>query len=228
MFAKFVNLKKVSKTLVFVSILVSLLVSAMSVLAATPNPNEVVIDGSTTVYPVVRIGITQFPALFPGTIMTVYSTGSGHGQISVMNDYVDIGMSSSNCSGSNAFVPTSGGFTSGSYTLTTNSSPYNCSTLTQTAFARDGLTILVNKQKQTECGGALTTITRDQVGAIYRGEINNWSQLNGSCPSSTLTPRARIVGSGTRQSLLEMLGSARLTSTQEQATINAYGSDPSC
>jgi hypothetical protein len=142
-----------------------------------------------------------------------------------MNAYVDIGMSSSGCNTSNQYVPTSGAFTTAPYTSSGTPSPYLCNNLTDTVFARDGLTIIVNKAKQSECGGALTNITKAQIADIYKGAITNWNQLAPSCPSSTLTPRARIIGSGTRQSLFDLLGSSLLTAAQEQATIDATGLD---
>lgn len=210
-------LNKVSIVLIAISILAVAAMPLASALAFPPDPNTLKIDGSTTVYPVIRIGMTQFPAIFPGTVMDVTSTGSGHGQTSVGNAYVDMGMSSSNCSASNMKVPTSGSFITGSYTLTATNSPYQCADLTSTVVARDGLTVIVHTSKAS----CLSNITRDQIGQIYRGVITNWNQLG--CPDAPLTPRARIVGSGTRQSLLEMLGSSRLTSAQEQATITATG-----
>lgn len=215
--------RKGGRLLLVACILALLLGSTASTLAYNNDPNVLDIDGSTTVYPVVRIAMTQFPIDYPGTVMNVSATGSGHGQVSIMNAYVDIAMSSSRCSTRNEYVPTSGQFTTAPYTSSGVPSPYRCTDLTETIVARDGLTIIVNKAKQSECGGALTNITKTQIADIYKGVIKNWNQLNPSCPSSTLTPRARIIGSGTRQSLLEMLGSSLLTDAQEQATIAATG-----
>lgn len=210
--------KAASKGLIALSLLAALL-PASTALAFNSDPNVLDIDGSTTLYPVIRMAQTQFPLLFPGTTVNATSTGSGHGQTSIGNKYVDIGMSSSSCKPENMKVPNPDAFTTASYSLTTANSPLQCTNLTQTVVARDGLTIIVHVSKLA----CVTNITRDQIGAIYRGEINNWNQLNAACASETLVPRARIVGSGTRQSLLDLLGSARLTSAQEQATISATG-----
>jgi phosphate transport system substrate-binding protein len=206
-------------------ILALTLVPAATAMASNPDPNTLDIDGSTTVYPVVRMSQTQFPIDFSGTVMNVTATGSGHGQISILNGYVDIAMSSSGCGTANQFVPTSGGFTAGGYTLSTNPSPYTCAQLTDSVVARDGLSITINKSKLTECGLSSMDITKAQIVSIWTGAITNWNQLNPACPSKTLTPRARIIGSGTRQSLCDMAPFSCTTTTpgSEQATIAATG-----
>jgi phosphate transport system substrate-binding protein len=207
---------KASILLIAISILAAAVMPIASVLAFNPDPNVLDIDGSTTLFPISRVSLTQFPIAFAGTTINLYSTGSGHGQQSLANAYVDIGNSSSNCSGTK-YVPTSGGFTVASYVNTATLAPYQCGDFVDNIIARDGLSVIVHQSKLA----CITNITRDQIGQIYRGVITNWDQLG--CPSATLTPRARIVGSGTRASFIELLGSSRLTDAQEQATINATG-----
>ncbi len=55
-------------------------------------------------------------------------------------------------------------------------------------FAVDGVAVLVNDANQVE------TLTVDQVGAIYRGEITNWSEVGGDDQEITLYGRQSTSG----------------------------------
>ena len=55
-------------------------------------------------------------------------------------------------------------------------------------FAVDGVAVLVNDANQVE------TLTVDQVGAIYRGEITNWSEVGGNDQEITLYGRQSTSG----------------------------------
>ncbi len=71
----------------------------------------------------------------------------------------------------------------------------------------------------------LTNITRAQLAGIYEGSITDWADL-GWAAGGTIQPRARIVGSGTRASLLDLLKSYGLDEAEELVTCGADG-DPS-
>jgi phosphate transport system substrate-binding protein len=203
--------KTVLKGLLLASLMAAVALPLSSALAFNSDPNTLDIDGSTTVYPVVLASQTQFPIQFPGTTMNVTSTGSGHGQAYILSGQVDIAMSSSNCSDGNAG-------TNGA-----NAAIYTCSQLTDTLIGRDGITIVVNKNS---CMAAASNpdITRNQISSIYMGAITDWHTIFSNCASgSTILPRARIIGSGTRASLIDILKARTpaLTDAGEQATINA-------
>jgi phosphate transport system substrate-binding protein len=209
--------KKFGRMLIAMIVLAALLIPSISALAFNPDPSTLDIDGSTTLYPFVEASKTQFPVQFPGTIMNVTSTGSGHGQSFILSGQVDIAMSSSNCSNANAGLNGAG------------PAIYTCAQLTDTIVARDGLSILVNNTSCMATGVnvdvAMTgtgNISRNQIAAIYMGTVTDWSQVYSNC-TGVIIPRARIVGSGTRASLIDILKARTpaLTDAGEQTTINA-------
>ena len=57
------------------------------------------------------------------------------------------------------------------------------------AFAVDGLSVIVNPKN------SLKSLTMDQIGQIYRGEVTNWKQLGG--PDGPITLYGRQPNSGT-------------------------------
>jgi ABC-type phosphate transport system substrate-binding protein len=191
-----------ARFLLAASMLGALLIPWASANAATctfnpSDPNCLFFDGSTTVYPVTQGALYRFPVAFPGTNMAATSTGSGHGQSSIMGYVVDIGESSSNCADSNF-----GG----------NGIPgiYHCADLVDTIFARDAVTLIAQKNFVQNCIGTTTnvTLTKLEIQSIYEGLITTWGQLAAfaghSCASTPIVPRARIVGSGTRASFLKL------------------------
>jgi phosphate transport system substrate-binding protein len=186
---------------------------------AAPTPPPIIIDGSTTVYPINAVAQYVYAGFNPGTTFTLGYTGSGHGQTSILNDYVHIGVSSSPCSGSNAFQTTEGSYTSvaGSYHLTASPSTFTCAQVSPAgnvaAVAKDALTIIVHPSKT-----CITSITVTQTKQIWEGTITDWSALG--CPAAPLTPRARIIGSGTRASFD---GFAGIVDATEQSRIAATG-----
>lgn len=120
------NLRKVCTKLVLATLLGGTLLPSMAVSAAPAAPNAVIrIDGSTTLYPFTNASTFQFNAS-GNTAQILGYTGSGHGQTSVANTYVEVGASSSNCGAGNMFVPTSGAFTTASYATSGVTSPKTC------------------------------------------------------------------------------------------------------
>lgn len=201
------------------------IVSTLSVFAAPPPP-PILIDGSTTVYPIIDIAQYQYT---PTTAFTIYRTGSSHGQTSVMNDYVHVGVSSDICKNSKAYIPTSGGFTTDSYVSSGSPSPYNCdgsggaTALQNNPIALDGVGILVNASKWT-CiqNSAKDYITLAELATLYSATALNipqsWSTYFSAC-TGDIIPIARSTDSGTRGSFLGGIGVADAT---EVAAIDAY------
>jgi phosphate transport system substrate-binding protein len=205
--------KQLNKAVLAAAVLVVALLPVGSAFAYNSDPNVLDIDGSTTVYPVVQASMTQFPIFFPGTTMNVTSTGSGHGQAYILSGQVDIAMSSSNCSDANAG-------TNGAAAAI-----YTCSQLVDNIIARDGISMVVhNTSCMAQANAGDPSITRNQIAAIYMGQITDWNAIFSNCPTgSTIIPRARIIGSGTRASLIDILKARTpaLTDAGEQATIAA-------
>lgn len=203
---------------------------------ASSQAVTLVIDGSTTVFPVVQVSETRFPVTFPDTSLSVTSTGSGHGQISILNGLVDIGMSSSACKVSNQCVPDA---TGGACATPFQASPYTCAQLVDTQFARDAVSIVVNVNRACAFQAGAAALSKLQIQAIWEGGVISgttvvtttpptsytWGQLFPNCvgqsfANNTVVPRARIIGSGTRQSFLDLTGTL---DAAEQAKIASTG-----
>jgi phosphate transport system substrate-binding protein len=70
--------------------------------------------------------------------------------------------------------------------------------LDATAYAIDGIAIVVNKDNTTP------ELSKDQVKDIYAGTITNWEEVGG--PDSAITVITRESGSGTRDAFSEIVG----------------------
>lgn len=108
------------------------------------------ISGSTTVFPIAEKAKDAFIRLYPDLTVTVSSTGSGAGIISVGQETVDIGMSSRDLKSSE-----------------------NNLGLVKYVIAKDGIAIIVNKENKH-----VDSLTINQLKAIYKGEITNWKDLD--------------------------------------------------
>ncbi len=217
------NFRKACIKIALVAVLGSTVMQSSPAMAA--GDAVVTIDGSTTVYPVATTAQYQF-SVNGNTSSIIGFTGSGHGQTSIGNAFVDIGMSSSNCSASNMKIPNPNSFTTAAYNLTGGvNSPRQCVDLRDNQIGLDALSIIVHPSKAS----CISNITITQTQQIWQGAITNWSQLG--CPAATLIPRSRISTSGTSASFVTL---ARLCSTTaaancqagegtEEATITATG-----
>jgi phosphate transport system substrate-binding protein len=108
------------------------------------------IGGSTTVFPIVEKAKDEFVRLYPDISITVSSTGSGAGIISVAQGTVDIGMSSRDLKSSESNLG-----------------------LVKYVIAKDGIAIIVNPENTY-----IDSLTMEQLKAIYKGEITNWEDLD--------------------------------------------------
>ena len=85
---------------------------------------------------------------------------------------------------------------------------------TEIAIAIDGLSVTVNS------GNPINSLTRDQVGAIYRGEISNWSEVGG--PNLPISLYGRQPNSGTYVFFQEfVLGNKDYSNKMKQMNGNA-------
>ncbi len=197
------NFQKVYSKLALATVLLGTLLPTVTVNAATNAPSAVVtLDGSTTVYPVAIAAVYQFNTNGNSSNIIGY-TGSGHGQTSIGNGYVDVGMSSSNCSATNMKVPNPAGFTTAAYNLTGQpNSPAQCNNLVDNQIGLDALTIISHPSKASCFGSGALTLTVTQQ--IWEGVITTWNDArlggSGANCTGTIKPRARILTSGTRAS----------------------------
>jgi phosphate transport system substrate-binding protein len=128
--------------------------------------NVIDIAGSTTVQPLAEKLAIAYMNKYPGTQVNVIGGGSSTGINSVANGVVDIGASSRELMSNEASV------------------------LSQYEIALDGITIIVHPSLE------VSSLTMEQVAAIYTGKITNWKEVNG--PDLAIDVVTREAGSGTR------------------------------
>jgi phosphate transport system substrate-binding protein len=169
-----------------------------------PDPNTLKMSGSTTVYPIVETSKTRFPNTAPGAIINATQGGSGVGKTDILNGVTDVGMSSSSCSSPADDI--------------NKGTTYRCSDLTKTTVGRDAVSIIVNAN--APC--SLTSLSKTDLQQIWGTTpgYTNWNQLPGCSVNQPLRIIAREIGSGTRQSFLELIP---ITDANEQAKITAHG-----
>ena len=203
-----------------VAVILPLAVSAAGTVFAGTNQNPGVVgrlefQGSTTVGPIIQAAAADYNSYVGKTVITNDSTNidqdsSGPGRESALLHYTDIGMASSKASttlGSGVYDTSDSTFGETATGLT------EAQLLTQTDIARDGVVLIVNKSVPSD----ITQLTEAQIVDIYDGYITNWDQISGnSADNMKIVPRARIIGSGTRQSLSDQtkgMGSSSYTNT---------------
>ena len=146
-------------------------------------------QGSTTVNPIIQAASTDYNTAKGATIFTsadILANDSGNGRNALLYQDTDIAMASSTAS-------TSAGTGVGGLSQSADETP--------NVIARDGVVIIVN----TSVPADVTKITMAQLVDIYEGYDTKWSQISGnSADTMTIVPRAREIGSGTRQSLSDL------------------------
>jgi phosphate transport system substrate-binding protein len=121
--------------------------------AATTQSETLTLTGSTTVLPIAQAVADNFSATHPDANIQVSGGGSGVGIQAIINNKVDIGMSSAVVSPAQL----------------AQDSNMNIITI-----AHDGIAIIVNP------ANSVPSITLDQVKAIYNGSITSWSSVTGA------------------------------------------------
>ncbi|MBQ8002810.1 MAG: phosphate ABC transporter substrate-binding protein [Clostridia bacterium] len=134
--------------------------------AKTVLSGTVTTDGSTSMEKVIGFLSEAYMEENSKVKVTYNPTGSGSGIQAVMEGRCDIGLSSRNLKAEEAQA------------------------LTGTVVAIDGIAVIVNPDNPV---GDLTV---EQIGAIYRGEITNWSEVGGNDGPIVLI--GREAASGTR------------------------------
>lgn len=136
---------------------------------------KVATDGSTSMEKVIGALKETFEAENTGVEVTYNPTGSGSGIKAVQEGRCDIGLSSR--------------------ALKAEEEEQG---LVGTVLAYDGIAVIVNPENTVE------DLTVEQIAAIYKGEITNWSEVGGIDGEIVLI--GREAGSGTRSGFEEIVG----------------------
>ena len=136
---------------------------------------KVATDGSTSMQKVIMSLKETFEGENSGVEVTYNPTGSGSGITAVAEGRCDIGLSSRALKDAEKEQG-----------------------LVGTVLAYDGIAVIVNPENNVE------DMTIEQIAAIYKGEITNWSEVGGTDAEIVLI--GREAGSGTRGGFEEIVG----------------------
>ena len=163
-------MKKIIGMLVIGSLLAAALTGCGNTIATTSqtavSPQTVSTDGSTSLEKVIGYLSESYMAENTDTKITYNPTGSGAGIQAVSEGRCDIGLSSRDLK------------------------PEEAQNLNGTIVAIDGIAMIINPEN------LVSDLTIEQIGAIYKGEIANWSEVGGNDAPIVLI--GREAASGTR------------------------------
>jgi len=151
-----------------------LLTVALALAGCSSGTKEITEAGSTTVQPLAQELADAFIKDNPDVKITISGGGSSTGVASVADGTVDIGAASRELKDSEKGMG-----------------------LVVHVLAQDGIAIVVYPDQ------TISDLSKDQVKAIFEGEITNWSELGGA--DATITVVAREEGSGTRAAFEELV-----------------------
>jgi len=129
--------------------------------------------GSSTLLPVMAEAAKQYQRLHPGVTITVSGGGSGVGVAAMLGGSTDLGMISRS--------------------LTAAEKAQLGDRVTPVTIARDAVAVVVSGPIY-EAG--VRALSVDQIAAVYRGKIRNWSRLGG--PDRPILVIDKEAGRGTR------------------------------
>ena len=148
--------------------------------SASGRAAVVKVAGSTTVMPLVEASAEEFNRIQDGVRVSVSGGGTGVGIKNVAEGLADIAMASRDVKAEE--IATYG------------------DRFVETLVAYDAIAVVVSDPIY-EAG--ITGLSRDEVKAIYSGEVANWKEVGG--PDERIYVVAREVGSGTRDTFNEMV-----------------------
>ena len=161
-------------------------VMALSLVACGGN-SKVATDGSTSMEKVIMALKETYEGQNSGVEVTYNPTGSSAGITAVAEGRCDIGLSSR--------------------ALKAEEKEQG---LVGTVLAYDGIAVIVNPENTVE------DLTVEQIAAIYKGEITNWSEVGGMDAEIVLV--GREAGSGTRSGFEEIVGVEDLCQYRQELT----------
>jgi len=178
---------------------------------AAGKPNQIIVDGSTTVGPIAKAFAEYYKAEHPEVNITVSESGSGNGAKGLINKTIDVGDMSRFMKPNEFQAAVNNGVLPVAFTV-----------------AMDGLPILVHPSNPVK------GLTLDQVHDIFAGKIQNWKQVGG--PSQKIVKVSRDTNSGTYETFetvvmrgdkiagdTEYVGSNGAVKQRVQATPAAIG-----
>ncbi|WP_434360250.1 phosphate ABC transporter substrate-binding protein [Parasalinivibrio latis] len=159
--------------------LIGLLALAGTMAATSVSANETIsVSGSTSVTEVMEVLAETYHSLHKNTFIEVQGTGSSAGIKAAKNGTSMFGMASRE--------------------LKTSEKE---DALKETVIARDGIAIVVNS------GNTINDLTKEEIAAIYRGDITNWADVGGE--SKPIVVVTRDTASGTRGAFEDIMNLKR-------------------
>ncbi|MHA2002002.1 MAG: phosphate ABC transporter substrate-binding protein [Promethearchaeota archaeon] len=134
--------------------------------------NSLVVDGSTTVFPIGSAAAEIFMDLYPDYEISVTGTGSGTGIASLISGTVDIAMASR---------------------AMKDSEKDSLPNWNETVVAKDGISVI------THPSNPIPNLSLDEVRKIFNGTITDWSNVPGSSLSGEIVVINREETSGTHE-----------------------------
>ena len=135
---------------------------------------EIMITGSTSAEPLVTVLSDLFMEAHPDVSIAVQGNGSSAGIKAAADGTAQLGMSSRNLKDEKK------------------------DGLTPTTICMDGIAVIVNLENPVKA------LTKDQIAAIFKGEITNWKDVGGNDEEILII--SREAGSGTRSAFEEIVG----------------------
>ena len=175
----------------YISIFLAVLMMALCLTACggKEEAKSVSTDGSTSMSKVINALGEAFMENNDGVSFTYNATGSGTGIAAVKDGTCDIGLSSRYLKDSE-----------------------KAEGLQETILAIDGIAIIVHPDN------AVADLTLEQIAAIYKGEITNWSEVGGSDGEIVLMGREE--SSGTRNGFESITGTEDACKYRQELTSN--------
>ena len=150
--------------------------------------------GSTTVEPIVRAAAEAFQEMYPDVKISYDAPGSSAGVKGALAGTYSLGAASRSLKSSE---------------VEAGAVPY--------AIAKDGVAVIVNKGTVP-----MDDISRDQIIAIYAGDVTNWSELGG--PDADIVVFNRDEASGTRSCFKDAtVKEAKKDFTETAAIVTSNG-----
>ena len=159
-------------------VLASLLALSCLLPAQAKAADEIVVNGSTTVLPIMQKVSEAYMAANPNVQIALSGGGSGNGIKALLDGLANIAMSSRDIKGSEKELAAKKGINP-----------------VRTAVAVDALVPVVNPKNP------INELSLDQLKDIYTGKITNWKELGGT--DAPITLYTREDGSGTREVFVE-------------------------
>ena len=161
-------------------VLASLLALSCLLPAQAKAADEIVVNGSTTVLPIMQKVSEAYMAANPNVQIALSGGGSGNGIKALLDGLANIAMSSRDIKGSEKELAAKKGINP-----------------VRTAVAVDALVPVVNPKNP------INELSLDQLKDIYTGKITNWKELGGA--DANIVVVSRDTSSGTYETWEEMV-----------------------